>query len=154
MRFATALVVFVGVIGLAVGIQAGDHEFVGASKCKMCHKTQYNSWLETKHAKATETAMNSSERSFDDSCLQCHATNSDQSMAGVQCEMCHGGGADYAKMSIMKDPEQAKAKGLVIPSQDTCDGCHDGQDHHTKMVKAEQIDNKEAIHEFKNPPAE
>jgi hypothetical protein len=153
-RVAITMVALVGGLGLAVSLQAGDHEYIGAEKCKMCHKVQHGSWLETKHAKATETAKASTERTFEDSCLQCHATNADEAMAGVQCEMCHGAGADYKKMSIMKDPEQAKAAGLVIPSQETCDGCHDGEDHRKKVVKAEQLDNKEAIHEFKNPPGE
>ena len=57
-------------------------------------------------------------------------------------------------MSIMKDVEKAKANGLVVPSQATCDGCHTGDDHSTAMVIGDQINNKEAIHEFKNPPGE
>ncbi len=33
------------------------HEYVGADKCKMCHKKDgvHPSWLETKHAKAWES---------------------------------------------------------------------------------------------------
>jgi hypothetical protein len=52
-------------------------------------------------------------------------------------------------MSIMKDIEAAKANGLLIPSQATCDGCHTGDDHATKVVFADQKENKKAIHEFK-----
>ena len=73
---------------------------------------------------------------------------------GVQCEACHGAGGDFKKMSIMKDVEAAKAKGLVIPTQETCNGCHTGEDHAKKIVLADNLDNKSAIHEFKNPPAE
>jgi hypothetical protein len=54
----------------------------------------------------------------------------------------------------MKDVEKSKANGLVIPSQETCGGCHTGDDHSKKVVLAENLNNKEAIHEFKNPPGE
>ena len=133
---------------------AGDHEFVGAAKCKMCHKVQYTSWETTKHAKATETAQAGTELEWGADCMKCHTTNSNEELAGVQCEACHGAGADYKKMSIMKDRETAIANGLVIPTQATCDGCHIGNDHSTAMVYEEQLNNKEAIHEFKNPPGE
>ena len=148
------IVMFMAVMAVTFGAQAQDHEFAGASKCKMCHKVQYASWEGTKHAKATETAKASTDREFSADCLQCHATNANEELAGVQCEACHGPGNDYKKMSIMKDVEAAKANGLVIPSQATCDACHTGDDHSTAMVIGDQINNKEAIHDFKNPPGE
>jgi len=139
------------VLPFAMGAQAGDHAYVGAKKCKMCHKVQYNSWVNTKHAKATEAAKKgTADRKYEASCLKCHATNADEAMAGVQCEACHGAGADYKKMSVMKDLEKAKANGLVVTGQETCNGCHTGDDHSHKVVFKDQIDNKEAIHEFKN----
>ena len=55
-------------------------------------------------------------------------------------------------MSIMKDREQAIANGLVVPTQATCDACHVGNDHSSKKLLAEEIMNKAAVHEFKNPP--
>jgi hypothetical protein len=133
---------------------AQEHEYVGAEKCKMCHKVQYASWQETTHAKATEHAKASTDRSFEASCLSCHATNSSEELPGVQCEACHGAGSDFKKMSIMKDIEAAKANGLVIPSQATCDACHVGDDHSTAKVYADEVNNKAAIHEFKNPPGQ
>jgi DnaJ-class molecular chaperone len=133
---------------------AGDHEFVGAAKCKMCHKVQYASWETTKHAMATETAKASADLEWGADCMTCHTTNASEDFPGVQCEACHGAGADFKKMSIMKDRDAAIANGLVIPSQETCDACHVGNDHATAMVYADQLNNKEAIHEFKNPPGE
>jgi hypothetical protein len=133
---------------------AGDHAYVGAEKCKMCHKVQYNSWLETTHAKSTDAAKASTDPAFEAACLSCHATNSDESLAGVQCEACHGAGADFKKMSIMKDREAAVANGLVIPTQATCDGCHKDDGHSKAVVYADNVNNKAAIHEFKNPPGE
>jgi hypothetical protein len=155
MRKQTLWIAFaLAVMAVSVGAQAGDHEYVGAAKCKMCHKVQYASWETTKHAMATDTAKAGTEREWGADCLQCHATNASEDLPGVQCEACHGAGADFKKMSIMKDRDAAIANGLVIPTQATCDACHVGDDHSTAMVLADQINNKEAIHEFKNPPGE
>ena len=77
---------------------------VGADKCaKMCHKVQYDSWLQSKHAKAEKK---------------------------TECETCHGAGSDYMKMSIMKDPAAAKAAGLTAkPDKATCTAsCHKAAD--------------------------
>ena len=149
------MVLAVAVVALvSVSAQAQDHEYVGAAKCKMCHKVQFVSWENTVHAKATEVAKASTDREFSADCLKCHATNASEELAGVQCEACHGAGADFKKMSIMKDVEAAKANGLVIPSQDTCSGCHTGDDHAKAVVLADNVNNKDAIHEFKNPPGE
>lgn len=127
--------IFAAVLFMAfVASGYAQHSYIGAEKCKMCHKLQYESWLTTKHAKATETAKASTSRKFDPSCLSCHATNKDEALAGVQCEACHGPGSDYKTMSIMKDREKAIANGLVLPTQETCNTCHDGKDHH-KPVK-------------------
>jgi hypothetical protein len=134
---------------VSFGVQAADHEYVGADKCKMCHKVEYSSWETTTHAKATEAAKASTERTFTPECLKCHATNASEDFPGVQCEACHGPGGDYKKMSIMKDLEAAKANGLIIPTQATCDGCHTGADHAKKVVFADNKNNKAAIHEFK-----
>ena len=156
MRKNTLLTVLaVAVVALvSVSAQAQDHEYVGAAKCKMCHKVQYASWEQTVHAKATDVAKASTDREYSADCLTCHATNASEDFAGVQCEACHGPGADFKKMSIMKDREAAVSNGLVIPIQATCDSCHTGDDHATKKVMADELGNKEAIHDFKNPPGE
>jgi hypothetical protein len=138
----------------AINVGAGDHAYVGAEKCKMCHKVQYSSWLETTHAKALDAAKGSTDPAFEAACLDCHATNSDESLAGVQCEACHGAGADFKKMSIMKDRDAAVANGLVVPTQATCDGCHKDNGHSKVVVLADNLENKAAIHEFKNPPSQ
>jgi hypothetical protein len=146
------VLVAVFVAATAAVLMAADHTYVGADKCKMCHKVEYNSWMETTHAKATEVAKASTDRKFGPDCLKCHATNADEAMAGVQCEACHGPGSEYKKMNIMKDQALAVENGLVIPSQATCDGCHVGDDHAKKVSLAEQKGNVKAIHAKK--PAE
>jgi DnaJ-class molecular chaperone len=127
--------------GLVLGVASGwaglsdaEPTYIGAGKCKMCHKLQYDSWLETKHAKATENAKAAKDMTFEAACLGCHATNANETLAGVQCEACHGAGSDYKSIQVMKDRAKAVANGLVIPTQETCNRCHDGKDHH-KSVK-------------------
>jgi RecJ-like exonuclease len=133
-RTVLVAAVVVAIIGLSVVAANAAPTYIGADKCKMCHKLQYDSWAQTKHAKATESAKASKEWKFEAACLTCHATNKDEAMAGVQCEACHGPGSDYKTLSVMKDVAKAKAAGLVLPTQATCDGCHDGKDHHKKQA--------------------
>jgi DnaJ-class molecular chaperone len=79
-----------------------QHAAVGADKCaKMCHKVQFESWSKSKHATAAADKK-------------------------ADCETCHGNGADYMKLSIMKDPAKAKEAGLVAkPDKASCTkSCH------------------------------
>lgn len=149
MKKATIICALAVIAVAAWGVHAQDHAYVGADKCKMCHKVQYNSWMETTHAKATDAAKASTDPAYEASCLGCHATNSDEALPGVQCEACHGPGSDYKKMSIMKDREASIANGLIIPSQATCDTCHKDDGHSKAVSFDENKDNKAAIHEFK-----
>jgi len=145
-RTLLAVAVLLGFAGLLVhSVEAGP-TYIGADKCKMCHKIQHTSWLETKHAKATETAKAATKWKYEAACLTCHATNKDEAMAGVQCEACHGAGSDYKSIQVMKDRAKAVAAGLIVPTQGTCDGCHDGKDHH-KQVKFD----REIVHKHKTP---
>ena len=143
-RTFLAIALLIGVVGLAAHWAESAPTYIGADKCKMCHKIQHTSWLETKHAKATATAKASTEWKFEAACLTCHATNKDEAMAGVQCEACHGAGSDYKSIQVMKDRAKAVAAGMILPTQDTFNGCHDGKDHHKK----EKLD-KEIVHKHK-----
>lgn len=105
MKRYLALLAILSLLLCSMPVVAGDHAAIGAEKCaKMCHKVQFKSWSESKHAKASPA---------------------------TECEACHGNGADYAKLSIMKDPAKAKDAGLVAkPDMATCT---------TKCHKPEQI---------------
>jgi nitrate/TMAO reductase-like tetraheme cytochrome c subunit len=132
---------------LAIGAALGA-DYIGAAKCKFCHKVQYNSWLETKHAKAFEL-LQPDEQSREE-CLGCHATGSSADLPGVQCEACHGAGSDYKSMKVMKDRDAAVAAGLVVPTKDgTCVPCHTGAPHELSAFDYDEAV-KTGIHEFKS----
>ncbi len=99
---------------------AADHAAVGADKCaKMCHKVQFESWGKSKHATA-ETK--------------------------VDCEACHGNGADYMKLTVMKDPAKAKEAGLIAkPDKASCLA----KCHKPEQIKDEML---ATVHEHKKKP--
>ena len=70
---------------------------IGAEKCKVCHKVQYESWGGSGHAKRTPS---------------------------LDCEGCHGPGSAYKTMAVMKDPAKARDAGLVMPAKEFCATCH------------------------------
>ena len=132
----TLLVAALTVAVIAVGASyiTAEPTYIGAGKCKPCHKTEYDSWVaNATHAKSMENAKASTNPKWDATCVGCHATNKNEMAIGVECESCHGAGSDYKTIAVMKDRAKAVAAGLVIPDQKTCDGCHDGKDHHKKV---------------------
>jgi nitrate/TMAO reductase-like tetraheme cytochrome c subunit len=128
------------------GMALAQNEFIGAKKCKMCHKVSYASWETLAHAKAFEQLK--PEEQSDPECLKCHATGGTADLPGVQCEACHGAGSGYKSMKIMKDREAAVAAGLVIPDEALCRSCHEGAPHDQPAFDYEtaKVDGQ---HEFK-----
>lgn len=118
------LIVLAGAACLALlalpKLSAADHAAVGADKCaKMCHKVQFESWGKTKHATA-ETK--------------------------VECEACHGNGADYMKLTVMKDPAKAKEAGLIAkPDKASCLA----KCHKPEQIKDEML---ATVHDHKKKP--
>lgn len=78
-----------------VSLAKNGHAAIGADKCRMCHRLQHDSWAAGAHARK-----------------------------GLDCEACHGNGADYKALAVMKNPVAAKAAGLVTPTLDFCRKCH------------------------------
>ncbi len=84
----------------------------GAISCKRCHSRNYSAWLQTEHAKATETIIeNIKESTSPGQCLPCHTTGYGEVdeyeafteipiyLWGVQCETCHGPGKGHPGFS-------------------------------------------------------
>ena len=111
------------------------HAYIGVAKCKICHMPYFKAWAETPHAKAFARLNVAKKEDKDPKCVKCHTTGcgtggynpakATPDFSGVQCEACHGPGADYMKMAVMKDSAKAKAAGLIYPvSESVCVKCH------------------------------
>ena len=135
----------------------GEPQYVGASKCKTCHKKeligdQYGAWEKAKHSQAFETLKG--EKALEvakakgltaapheaGECLKCHATAYGEDPSkfakkpldpkdGVQCESCHGPGSLYKKKKTMADHDKSVAAGMWEPGKDEkiCLGCHNDE---------------------------
>jgi hypothetical protein len=139
-----ALMIFMGVT-----VSAQTFKYVGADKCKMCHNKpatgdQYAKWVSTPHAKALASLASKEALDYakkngiadpakDAKCLKCHSTFSAVkenqrggilATEGVSCESCHGPGSAYKSPTIMKNKEQAKLNGLILPKKEVCLTCH------------------------------
>lgn len=86
------------------------HAKVGDAKCRMCHRLQHDSWSASPHK-----------------------------AKGLDCEGCHGGGADFIK--VMRDRTASVAAGLLLPKKDFCLKCHkaDWQDAMYLRVHAHKV---------------
>lgn len=118
---------------------AGDFSYIGAQKCKMCHKGPkkgevFEKWEKGPHVKAFETLKAKGEDK-NPQCLECHVTGfnaggykvGDANAAlfeGVQCEACHGPGSAYKSLTIMKDKAKSIENGLVEQNENVCKKCH------------------------------
>ena len=95
----------------------------GAQTCGLCHADEFAAWQKSPHATAHTKLTRSNMRNK--VCTSCHSLGDSPMMAGVQCESCHGAGAQYAKDFIMKDKKLSAAVGLVArPGKEVCLKCH------------------------------
>lgn len=113
-------------------------KYIGASKCKMCHKGEkkgniFEKWQESSHSKAYATLATEKSKEVAKKagikgepqqaaeCLVCHVTGykapaelKEATLTleeGVSCEACHGAGSEYKIMKVMKDITAGTAKG-------------------------------------------
>jgi hypothetical protein len=135
---------------LAVPAISQEFAYVGAQKCQICHKSetqgrQYPIWEASKHSKSLEAltspkaaevakTMGVDNPADDPRCLKCHSPLSAQApdikSGGVSCEVCHGPGSEYKKLSVMKDKAAAVKSGLILYSgpeaiKAQCLKCHE-----------------------------
>jgi hypothetical protein len=121
-------------LALAAALIGQSFTYIGAAKCAVCHKTetqgkQYPIWQGSKHSQslaalsspqAAEYAKQANVQNPPESpeCLKCHAPLHEKATElkaeGVTCEVCHGPGSEYKKLSIMKDVALAKQNGLIV----------------------------------------
>jgi hypothetical protein len=146
---------------------AGAYKYVGVDKCAgMCHKgdakgKQLEIWQDSKHSQAYKTLQTpeadkiAKDKGFTTpaaetpACLKCHVLGKDIDPAeldatfdktqGVQCETCHGPGSEYKKISIMKDKQQAKDNGLLVPDEAFCKTCHNTDSPSYKEFKFDEF---------------
>jgi hypothetical protein len=161
MRRLPRNVALAGALALAAAafLAADSPSYVGARKCRACHLKQFQSWEQTKMAKSFEllkSGVRAPEKkhanldpqkdyTHDEKCVSCHTTGYGKpggfvsfektpELVGVQCESCHGPGADYLKEGAMtlKNKEYKRAElvkvGLVVPNAETCTStCHNNK---------------------------
>jgi len=138
------------VIILAVALLAQSPTYVGSDKCALCHKTdsqgrQYPIWQSNLHSKSFAAlstpqaapiakAAGVSKPAEAPACLKCHSPLAERApelkAEGVTCEVCHGPGSDYKKVSVMKIREEAIKNGLLYRGSPDkikghCMKCHD-----------------------------
>lgn len=107
--------------------------YVGAERCKMCHRREFESWQATGMA----TTWNRVKDAPDvEKCLPCHTTGygrpggftsleATPHLVGVQCESCHGPG--QAHMATPMADKEARRASISLNAEDgapDCRGCH------------------------------
>jgi len=128
----TLAIIFISIIFIT-GLYSQEFTYVGAGKCKMCHKSekqgqQFPLWEAMKHSKSfaaltSDKAIEVAQEAGVDNpaespnCLKCHAPLAEKAPElkeeGVGCEVCHGPGSAYKKMSIMKDHAESVKNGMT-----------------------------------------
>jgi hypothetical protein len=138
---------------LAVPLVSQEFTYVGAQKCKICHRSEKRGkqsilWENSRHSKSYEVLFSDSaleeakkqklERPPSESpeCLKCHAPlfekETELKVEGVTCEICHGPGSVYKKISIMKNKDEAIKNGLTLYKsseniKSKCTTCHQSE---------------------------
>lgn len=147
LRLAAVVCILLLCVMAVPALFSQSHTFIGADKCKLCHKIQYASWLKTKHATALASLTPADQAKPE--CVQCHITGASKDLPGVQCEGCHGPGSDYKTLSIMKNKPKAIAAGLIMPDEALCKKCHNSKSPHFKGFNFAESSKK--VHDMKKP---
>jgi cytochrome c554/c'-like protein len=106
-------------------------KFVGAARCSQCHLNIHNDWAATLHARALVTLEEIGQGTNPD-CLRCHTVGFGEeggfqsreltnSLAGVQCENCHGAAGEHAN-----NASEESLRPKINISSAICGKCHTG----------------------------
>lgn len=150
MKKILLILIVLMTLSLLLTLFSQEFTYAGAAKCKICHKSekqgkQFPIWEESTHsqsisalssseapAKAQEMGVNNPTESPE--CLKCHAPLHEKAPElkeeGVTCEVCHGPGSDYKKLSVMKSREESVKNGLIVYAspeaiKKQCLSCHE-----------------------------
>lgn len=109
-------------------------QYIGSTRCALCHANTHAGWSDTLHAHALET-LEAIGQGSNPNCIGCHvvghgdqggfvnrATTND--LAGVGCEACHGPAAEHARNAN----DETLYPGVSIASE-LCGRCHTGSHH-------------------------
>ena len=110
--------------------------YAGAEKCGLCHLDTHDTWLTTRHAGAFQT-LKDLQQEKNTSCLSCHTVGygspngfkdeaTTPSLAGVQCESCHGPAGAHASRPLDKNRRPVRTLAAEM-----CGGCHADVHHPT-----------------------
>ena len=138
--------------GLVAGILAAyaaeapaDAEFVGSSKCRLCHLKEFKTWKATKHASNFETLIG--DERTDPDCVACHSTGYGKpggfiseeetpKLVNVGCESCHGAGSAHVD-AAKNAPESGEWDTKTDKKPRTvCTNCHNPHVNQKARVEA------------------
>jgi hypothetical protein len=152
---------------LLMNLFSQEFTYVGVAKCKICHKSdkrgkQFPIWEESKHSKSfmaltsEEVKAKVPDAPENPKCLKCHSPLFEKAPElkeeGVTCEVCHGPGSAYKKLSIMKSREESVKNGLIVYDspeaiKTQCLTCHE-------MAHEKTFDFEAAWEKIKHPVPE
>ena len=108
---------------------ASRRDWTGSAACGACHPKELAAWQATPHANTRARFEGKPQAA----CLGCHGTGDAPAGAAVAvevgCEACHGAGAAYGELDIMRDRSVALALGMTDlsraePRAALCLTCH------------------------------
>ncbi len=115
------------------------------TQCGECHPSQQGDWVQTAHAAAYDTLAAIGQEGPDRSCAPCHnisdkgnflvdetvgfvAEGGNPHLRNVQCENCHGPGAEH-----LAEPTDKPIAPIAVSADVGCGECH--QDAHHPFVE-------------------
>ncbi|MDQ8154555.1 MAG: multiheme c-type cytochrome [Gemmatimonadota bacterium] len=164
MKRTFGLLALVAAAVVVPSVASAQHAYVGVKACTMCHKSEKQGqqlaiWEKSKHAGAFTTLTSDKANEIAKSkgltkpaaespeCLECHTIKGGPDGAdpkqGVQCESCHGAGADYKAMAVMKVRDNAVKGGMVVFAdkaaiEASCKTCHNEKSPTAKPFNFEE----------------
>lgn len=106
---------------------SGPSPYALSETCGKCHQREYAAWRKSLHSNAF-AALQNRRRTFDAACIGCHSLGFQKQgfvnikatpqLANVQCESCHGPGAQHAAAP-------GAGNYRTPPRNSSCLACHD-----------------------------